>query len=270
MSEHWNWQHTHKLFFTYGRQGDVDIRIGSHRGTLFWSIPHVMVWICWNPPAQLPLATWSWCDSARAKCHLGRLSRIRRVLFVGYCHVVCWLNMVKDSVGWWNLQLKWFWHSREHNVFEEQAATEVSCILLHMMPAVQRFQWPKCLQSLMRVRKKNRCQVFKDAFSNPILHALHFLRFQCCTIGPHQWVATVILRVLYAFVRGFSCNRYWVCNGRRLSQLLPVYQCLPSRSCKFLTNSCLPIHPIQQMHLQFQLQHARMAHFWIFGRSKVL
>ena len=48
-----------------------DIRLGSHRGTRFWSIPHVMVWICWNPLARLPPATWSWCDSARAECHLG-------------------------------------------------------------------------------------------------------------------------------------------------------------------------------------------------------
>ena len=122
-----------------------------------------------------------------SRVSLGQIEPDKKFLFVGYCHVVCWLNMVKHSVGWRNLQLKWFWHSREHNVFEEQAATEVSCILLHMMPAVQRFQWPKGLQSLMRVRKKNRCQVFKDAFSNPILHALHFLRFQCCTIGSHQF-----------------------------------------------------------------------------------
>ena len=59
-------------FFTFHFFGDVyRHRVhGSHWGTLFWSIPHVMAWICWNPLAQLPRATWSWCDSAPAKCHL--------------------------------------------------------------------------------------------------------------------------------------------------------------------------------------------------------
>ena len=109
----------------------------------------------------------------------------------------------------------------EHNVFEEQAATEVSCILLHMMPAVQRFQWPKGLQSLMRVRKKNRCQVFKDAFSNPILHALHFLRFQCCTIGPHQFLWLV-------WSWGF-CERF------QLQQIFPSTKSKLQTSDEFLS-----------------------------------